>query len=148
MSIYLLVPTGGAVKRKGHAPHTPRLKNEVIMAYVIEKLHLSWSPGQIASRISHDRAGESISNKAIQFVYAKATLKHMDLRPCLFHKHRRRLERGHSRKHKNLHILDRLHMATVFLVEFSALSYIAARPLSCCSTNVCFYSHITPSLYL
>ena len=100
---------GRALKRKQHAAQRPRLKNGVIMAYVIEKLHLDLSPEQIAGRITHDLAGASISHETIyQFIYAKETLKHMDLRPCLLRRHRRRLERGHSRKHKKSHIPERL----------------------------------------
>jgi IS30 family transposase len=54
------------------------------MAYVIEKLHLNLSPEQIAGRITYDLAGESISHETIyQFIYAKETLKHIDLSPCL-----------------------------------------------------------------
>jgi IS30 family transposase len=98
-----------AVKRKQHAAQRPRLKNGVIMAYVIEKLHLNLSPEQIAGRITYDLAGESISHETIyQFIYAKETLKHIDLRPCLLRRHRRRLERGYSRKHKKSHIPQRL----------------------------------------
>lgn len=98
-----------AVKRKEHSAHRPRLKNEVIMNYVMKKLTLGLSPEQIAGRITHDLAGESISHEAIyQFIYAKETLKHMDLRPCLLRRHRRRLDRGHSRKHKKSHIPERL----------------------------------------
>jgi len=100
---------GRAVKRKGCAAKRPRLKNEVIMRYVKEKLALGLSPEQTAGRISHDIAGESISHEAIyQFIYAKETLNHMDLRPCLLRKHRKRLQRGYSRKHKKSHIPERL----------------------------------------
>jgi IS30 family transposase len=95
-----------AVKRKQHAAQRLRLKNGVTMAYVIEKLHLDL---KVAGRICHDLAGESISHEAIyQFIYARETLKHMDLRPCLLRRHRKRLERGHSRKHQKPHIPERL----------------------------------------
>jgi len=98
-----------AVKRKEYAAQRPRLKNEVIMNYVIEKLTLGLSPEQVAGRISHDLAGASISHEAIyQFIYARETIKHMDLRPCLLRRHRKRLERGHSRKHQKPHIPERL----------------------------------------
>jgi len=98
-----------AEKRKKHAAHRPRLKDEVIMAYVIEKLHLDLSPEQIAGRISRDIPGCSISHEAIyQFIYDRDTIKHMDLRPCLLRRHRKRLERGHSRKHQKSHIPERL----------------------------------------
>jgi len=98
-----------AVKRKQHAAQRMRLKNRVIMAYVIEKLHLDLSPEQVAGRISLDIPGYSISHEAIyQFIYDRETLKPMDLRPCLLRRHRKRLERGHSRKHQKSHIPERL----------------------------------------
>lgn len=98
-----------AAKRKEYAAQRPRLKNEVIMNYVIEKLTLGLSPEQVAGRISHDLARASISHEAIyQFIYARETIKHMDLRPCLLRRHRKRLERGHSRKHQKPHIPERL----------------------------------------
>ena len=80
------------------------------MNYVIDKLSLGLSPEQVAERISHDLAGASISHEAIyQFIYAKETLNHMDLRPWLLRRHRRRrLQRGYSRKQKKPHIPQRL----------------------------------------
>jgi len=49
-----------------------RLKNDVIRAYVIEKIKLGWSPEQIAIRLPTDHKGESISYEAVyQYVYAK-----------------------------------------------------------------------------
>ena len=90
------------------AAQRPRLKNRAVMYYVIEKLHSGWSPEQIAGRIRHELPGQSVSHEAIyQFIYDKETLKDMDLRPCLPRRHRKRLPRGHSRKHRNLHIPQR-----------------------------------------
>lgn len=101
-----------AVKRKKHAAHRPRLKNEKIMAYVIERLHLGWSPEQITGRISHEIPAHALSHEAIyQFIYHKETLTHMDLRPYLPRRHRKRLPRGHSRKHRNLHIPARVSIS-------------------------------------
>jgi transposase, IS30 family len=98
-----------AVKRKQHAVQRMRLKDGVVMAYVIEKLHLDLSPEQVAGMISHRIAGYSISHEAIyQFIYEKETIKHMDLRPCLLRRHRKRLERGHSRQYQKPHIPERL----------------------------------------
>jgi len=65
-----------AVKRKCEAAQRPRLKNKVIMDYVVKKLHLGWTPEQIS--------------------------------PCLPRRHRKRLPRGHSRKHRKLHIPQRV----------------------------------------
>jgi IS30 family transposase len=98
-----------AVKRKTNAAKRPRLKNMVIMNYVIEKLHLGWTPEQIAGRIPQELPGQTISHEAIyQFIYDKATLCDRDLRPCLPRRHRKRLPRGHSRKHRKLHIPQRV----------------------------------------
>jgi IS30 family transposase len=91
------------------AAQRQRLKNEVIMNYVMNNLVLGLSPEQIAGRIPHDIPGYSISHEAIyQFIYAKETLNYMDLRPCLLRRHQRRLHRGYSRKHKKTHIPERL----------------------------------------
>ena len=98
-----------AVKRKSEAARRPRLKNEAIMCYVIAKLHLGWSPEQLARRIPQELPGQSVSHEAIyQFIYDKKTLKDMDLRPYLPRRHRKRLPRGHSRKHRKLHIPQRV----------------------------------------
>jgi IS30 family transposase len=81
-----------AVKRKERAAQRQRLKNKVIMNYVMNNLVLGLSPEQIAGRIPHDIPGYSISHEAIyQFIYAKETLNHMDLRPRLLRIHQRRL---------------------------------------------------------
>lgn len=98
-----------AAKRKYEAALRPRLKDTAIMGYVIEKLRLGWSPEQIAGRIAQELAGQAISHEAIyQFIYDKQTLKAMDLRPLLPRRHRKRLPRGHSRKHRKLHIPQRV----------------------------------------
>jgi len=98
-----------AVKRKSKAAQRPRLKNKVIMDYVIKKLHLGWTPEQIAGRITQELPGQSVSHEAIyQFIYDKETLRDMDLRSCLPRRHRKRLPRGHSRKHHKLHIPQRV----------------------------------------
>lgn len=98
-----------AVKRKSRAAQRPRLKNEIIMAYVIKKLHLGWTPEQIAGRLSQELPEQSISHEAIyQFIYDKETLSEIDLRPCLPRRHRKRLPRCHSRRHRKLHIPQRV----------------------------------------
>lgn len=98
-----------AVKRKTKAAQRPRLKNKAIMSYVITKLHLGWTPEQIAGRIPQELPGQTISHEAIyQFIYDKETLGDIDLRPCLPRRHRKRLPRGHSRKHRKLHIPQRI----------------------------------------
>jgi len=98
-----------AKKRKKQAGQRIRLKNKKIMTDVIEKLHLGWSPEQIAGSISGRLSGQAISHEAIyQFIYDRGTRKHIDLRQCLARKHRKRLPYGHSRKHRKLHIPERV----------------------------------------
>jgi IS30 family transposase len=98
-----------AVKRKTKAAQRPRLKNKVIMNYVITKLRLGWTPEQIARRIPQELPKQTISYEAIyQFIYDKETLSNIDLRPYLPRRHRKRLPRGHSRKHRKLHIPQRI----------------------------------------
>jgi IS30 family transposase len=58
-----------AAKRKYEAALRPRLKDSVIMGYVIKKLRLRWSPEQIAGRIAQELPGQAISHEAIyQFI--------------------------------------------------------------------------------
>lgn len=98
-----------AVKRKREAGKRPRLKNKATMSYVIKKLRLGWSPEQIAGRLPHEITDHTISHEAIyQFIYDKQTLREMDLRPFLPRRHRKRLPYGHSRKHRKLHIPQRV----------------------------------------
>jgi IS30 family transposase len=50
----------------------PRLKNELIRTYVVNKMKLGWSPEQISIRLPIDHPGQKISYEAIyQFVYAQ-----------------------------------------------------------------------------
>lgn len=50
----------------------PRLKNDLIRKYTVEKLKLGWSPEQISLRLPIDHKEEKISYEAIyQFVYAQ-----------------------------------------------------------------------------
>lgn len=98
-----------AAKRKYEAALRPRLKDSALMDYVIKKLRLRWSPEQIAGRIAQELPGQAISHEAIyQFIYDRQTLKEMDLRPLLPRRHRKRLPHGHSRKHRKLHIPQRV----------------------------------------
>jgi transposase, IS30 family len=98
-----------AAKRKYEAALRPRLKDSALMGYVIKKLRRGWSPEQIAGRIAQELPGQSISHEAIyQFIYDRQTLKEMDLRPLLPRRHRKRLPYGHSRKHRKLHIPQRV----------------------------------------
>jgi IS30 family transposase len=92
-----------AFKRREKRGVRPRLKNEVVRNYAIEKLRLGWSPEQVSIRLPIDHKGETISPEAIyQFVYApvprkgKVALKeaHEDLRIFLPRRHKRREKKG------------------------------------------------------
>lgn len=81
----------------------PRLKNELIRQYTVEKLKLGWSPEQVSLRLPVDHKGHHISAEAIyQYIYApvprkkkgKVTEIHEDLRVYLARRHRRREKKG------------------------------------------------------
>lgn len=94
-------------RRLGKKPN--RLKNEIIRAYVKEKMNIGWSPEQISLRLSIDHKGQSISYEAIyQFVYAqvkrggngKVKEGCQDLRPYLVRRHKRRQRKGFRQAQK------------------------------------------------
>jgi len=96
-----------AVQRRKDAHRRPRLKNPITREYVISKLKLGWSPEQIAGRLPIDCPGHHISYEAIyQFVYDESP----DLIPYLARSHRKRFQRGHSRKHRRCHIPERISL--------------------------------------
>lgn len=75
------------------------------MNYVIAQLKNGLSPELIAGRIGKDIDGAAISHEAIyQWIYDEAR----EFIDCLVRRHRKRMRRGHSRKHKNLHIPQRV----------------------------------------
>jgi transposase, IS30 family len=72
-----------------------RVRDELVRAYVIEKLKVGWSPEQIAGRIRIDCPGKKVSHEAIyQFVYRRYFQGAEDLRPFLKRRHRRRQRKG------------------------------------------------------
>jgi IS30 family transposase len=98
-----------AVIRKSQSGQRPRLKNQRIRRYVIRKLKTGWSPEQISGKLKRTHPELNISHEAIyQFVYDKETMKTMNLKRCLPRANRIRRPRGHSRKHKDLHIPRRV----------------------------------------
>src|SRR3989338_11056433 len=98
-----------AKERKCKSGQRPRLKNKETMAYTIEKLKLGWSPELISGRWSNGHPKMSISFEAIyQFIYNKEQRKQEDLAVYLPRSHRKRLKRGHSRKHSKSHIPERI----------------------------------------
>jgi len=94
-----------SVKRKSQAHQRGRLKNELVLRYVETGLSLRWTPEQISGRLPIDHPGQTISHEAIyQFIYKERN----DLITRLPKHHRKRLKRGHSRKHRNSHIPNRV----------------------------------------
>jgi len=85
-----------------------RLKNREVRKYVEDKLKQGWSPEIIAGRISIDKTGESISYEAIyQYIYEEKK----ELIIYLVRRRRKRMEKGHSRKHQKSHIPNRVSIS-------------------------------------
>lgn len=85
-----------------------RLKSEEIRTYVESKLNEGWSPEIIAGRLSIDKPGNSISHEAIyQYIYGERK----ELITCLVRRHRKRMIKGHSRKHQRSHIPNRVSIS-------------------------------------
>ena len=107
-------PRRGMGKYQAHVSHNKaldrrfgkkgvRIKNDIIRAYVVEKLKLGWSPEQISLRLPIEKRGQGISYEAIyQYVYAQVWRKGHgplkkeceDLRPYLARRHQRRQKQG------------------------------------------------------
>ena len=82
-----------------------RLKNDVIRRYVAQRLRRGWSPELTAGRLTLRHPQHAISHEAIyQWVYADAR----ELIPLLVRAHRRRKNRGYSRRHTQSHIPERV----------------------------------------
>jgi IS30 family transposase len=91
--------------RKHQSHRRNRLKNDFIRGYVEKYIRLGWSPELIAGRLSIEHPDQRISHEAIyQWIYTDAT----HLISSLVRAHHRRKHRGYSRKHKKLHIHDRV----------------------------------------
>ena len=85
-----------------------RLKNQEVRKYVEVGLRKGWSPELVAGRLSIDKPGESISHEAIyQYLYAERK----ELIFCLVRRHKKRMEKGHSRKHQKSHIPNRVSIS-------------------------------------
>ena len=93
-------------KKRWAATHKrERLKNQEVRKYVEVGLRKGWSPEIIAGRLSIDRSSNSISHEAIyQYIYEKRK----ELIICLVRRHKKRMKKGHSRKHQNSHIPNRV----------------------------------------
>ena len=93
--------------RKQQSGRRDRLKYPVIQLYVGERLATGWSPEQISGRLGNDHPGMSISHEAIyQYIYEEAA----HLIGYLARRHRKRLSKGHSRKHRKSHIPNRIRI--------------------------------------
>lgn len=67
-----------------------------------------WSPEIIAGSLSIDRSGNSISHEAIyQYIYEERK----ELVGYLVRRHKKRMKRGHSRKHQKSHIPNRVSIS-------------------------------------
>lgn len=92
-----------ALAKRARRGVRPRLKNELIRNYTIEKLKLGWSPEQVSIRLPIDHKGHTISAEAIyQYIYSsfdnigagKVKRGHEDLRVYLARRHKRREKKG------------------------------------------------------
>ena len=91
--------------RTSTAHKRPRLKNDLTHDYVENKLKLGWSPEQISGRLELDHPGNTISYETIyQYIYKERR----ELIKLLPRGHKRRQKRGHSKKHRNSHISNRV----------------------------------------
>ena len=98
-----------ATHRRQQASRRPRLRNERIRSYVLEKLKSGWSPEIIAGRLKRDIADCTISHEAIyQYVYHPATPERDELIRCLRRAHRRRRTRHIGRQSHNTRIPNRI----------------------------------------
>lgn len=89
------VAMGLATHRRSHTHQRKRLKDEMIVAYVKEKLRQRWSPELIAGRLPVEMPGITISHEAIyQWIYTEGKVYITSLA-----RHRRiRRRRGYTSK--------------------------------------------------
>lgn len=82
-----------------------RLKNDSVRRHVKNQLPMGWSPELIAGRLKLRYPCFSISHEAIYpWIYEEA--RH--LIQFLVRSHRKRYPRGHSHRHKKLHVPERI----------------------------------------
>jgi transposase, IS30 family len=94
-----------SVQKKSQAHQRDRLKNEDIRRYVERGLSIFWAPEQISWSMPSKLKGQTISHEAIyQYIYKERP----DLVEALTRHHRKRQNRGHSRKHHKSHIPNRI----------------------------------------
>ena len=101
-----------AKSRKQLAGKRQRLKNSTIRTFVINRLQLGWSPELIAGSLPLHYPKLSISHEAIyQYIYDKHIRKQNNLTTYLVRAHKKRYNKGHSRKHRKSHIPNRISIA-------------------------------------
>jgi transposase, IS30 family len=83
----------------------PKLKNEQVRSKVRRKLQEGWSPEIISGWLRLNHPNLYVSHESIyQWVYADAR----ELIPLLVRSHKRRKRKGHSKRHKALHVPERV----------------------------------------
>jgi IS30 family transposase len=98
-----------ADERRKTASKRPRLKNETVCQYVLEKLALGWSPELIAGRLPLEHIGFSISYEAIyQYIYHPETADREELIASLRRCHRKRMQKSTGRKVRKTKIPNRV----------------------------------------
>ena len=98
-----------AAERRKLASRRPRLKNEAVRQYVLEKLVLGWSPELIAGRLPLEHPGLSISYEAIyQYIYHPKTAGREELIASLRRCHRKRMHKSIGRKVRKTKIPNRV----------------------------------------
>lgn len=98
-----------AEERREVASKRKRLKDELILQYVEEKLRIGWSPELISGRIEIEHPGYSISYEAIyQYIYHDETLNREELIGCLRRSHRKRKKKRIGRKEQRTKIPNRV----------------------------------------
>ncbi|HEX7321230.1 MAG TPA: IS30 family transposase [bacterium] len=94
--------------RWGTAHIRARLKSPIIQAYVVQGLKAGLSPELIAGRLPLDHPDVRINHEAIyKYIYAT----HRELIRYLVRHNKKRRCRGHSRKHQQSHIPNRVAIA-------------------------------------
>jgi IS30 family transposase len=97
-----------AVARNCVTHRRDRLKDPKVRRYIRERIRSGWSPEIIAGRWSLLHPELAVSHEAVsQWVYAEAR----DLIPFPVRAHKKRQKRGHSRKHRKVHIPNRISIS-------------------------------------
>lgn len=97
-----------AVKRNSERAKRERLKDPRLRGYVRRRIKADWSPELTAGRWSMLHPELPVSHEAVyQWIYEDAR----DLIPYLVRAHKKREQRGYSRKHTKSHIPNRIPLS-------------------------------------